>query len=452
MLRRKLLVILGPLVALLLVMAVAAILLLQGVLSDLEHINTQAWKAEEHASQLSEHIGQIEVELYELQLGRQHRLDPLIDTVESARTLVNQLGESYVVRNESPGGAGNHYARLRETWPVFQTHVSTLATVPDQAVARAHSDAALSLALSLRQDILPLSRAIHAHAHEEQEALVRWMRWLVLGLAIVFLLVINAAVLLLLRVGAMVLSPIDKLVKASRELAAERFDYRVSVDQNDEFDELARAYNQLAGALQANERRRLETLGHVATTLNHELNNAMAMIELQLQLLARRAAEGLGEPMEKCLRRIHEGLERMAKTVEALKHIKRIVLTDYAQGMKMLDLRRSTEEEEGGAPCRDAGGPAGGEAGAGDLGATEPAVGLPPGLLPPGGSAPEAAADLGTSPGAVPGTKPDPAEDGPRGLPSARETGDSIVLPAAPVDRAAPGQDARSAEGRVPVP
>ncbi len=36
----------------------------------------------------------------------------------------------------------------------------------------------------------------------------------------------------------------------------------------------------------------------------------------------------------------------MTRTVESLKHVRRIVLTDYAAGVKMLDLARSTEEED----------------------------------------------------------------------------------------------------------
>ena len=40
-------------------------------------------------------------------------------------------------------------------------------------------------------------------------------------------------------------------------------------------------------------------------------------------------------------------LADMAQTVESVKHIKRIVLTDYIAGVKMLDLHRSTQAESG---------------------------------------------------------------------------------------------------------
>ena len=72
--------------------------------------------------------------------------------------------------------------------------------------------------------------------------------------------------------------------------------------------------------------------------MNHELNNAMATIELQLGMLGRRADD---PQTERRLRTIAESLTRMKDTVQSLKNIRRIVLTDYGQGMKMLDLARS---------------------------------------------------------------------------------------------------------------
>jgi signal transduction histidine kinase len=198
--------------------------------------------------------------------------------------------------------------------------------------------ATLIVSILLLQDVL-------ARVEGPVEVAARF-KWVVLSLGVVFLVVINAAVLVLFRVAGMVLRPVEKLVTASRELGRERFEHRVEIGSSGgEFDELGRAYNNLAEQLQANERRRIETLGHAALTLNHELNNAMAMIELQLQLLSRRVTHG--ESIESALRRIQEGLSRMGQTVESLKHVKRIVLTDYVEGTKMLDLRRSTEET----PC-----------------------------------------------------------------------------------------------------
>jgi HAMP domain-containing protein len=339
MLRRKLIKLLWPLVALLMGMALVAIVLLQGVLGDIEHLNAQAWRVEGLVSGLAGNVGVIEVKLYELKVGREHHLDTLVDEVSAARERVSEIGKSYIVGEAE---AKPYFDRVKTAWPEFERHVAVQATVQDPAISRVHNDAALSAALELRQAIVPLRTAIDTHGRREQEELIGRMRWIVLGLAVSFLLVINAAVLVLLRAAGIVLAPVDRLVQASRELAAERFDHRVELSGNDEFGELARAFNQLAGELQANSEQRLETLRQVATMLNHELNNAGAIIELQLQLLARRA----GDPAntEHCLRRIRDSLSRMTQTVGALKNVKRIVLTDYVEGTKMLDLPRSTQD------------------------------------------------------------------------------------------------------------
>jgi signal transduction histidine kinase len=174
----------------------------------------------------------------------------------------------------------------------------------------------------------------------------------VLGLAIVFLAVVNIAVVVLARISAMVAGPVERLVLASRELAMERFDHRVQLSQRDEFDELARAFNALAEQLGANERRRLETLGQVSLALNHELNNAMAIIELQLRLIAGSSAGDAGA--ERSLGRIHQSLQRMNQALASLKHIRRIVLTPYLGGVKMLDLKRSAETGDAQPPAEAA--------------------------------------------------------------------------------------------------
>jgi signal transduction histidine kinase len=86
----------------------------------------------------------------------------------------------------------------------------------------------------------------------------------------------------------------------------------------------------------------MDVLVQVSRTLNHELNNAIAIIELQLTLLQ----ESIGSPdsIEKCLRQIRENLHRMTRTVQSLKEIRRVVLTEYPSGEKMLDLEQSLRE------------------------------------------------------------------------------------------------------------
>ncbi len=202
-----------------------------------------------------------------------------------------------------------------------------------------HQDAA-----RIVRETPPASDAV-ARLETQQLALTNRFRWLVTGVALGFLVTINVSVLLLLRAAGMILRPVDKLVEGSRELARERFDHRIVLGEHDEFDELADAYNRLAQQLQDNEQRKVETLHQVARTLNHELNNAIATIELQLPLLQRQAPDDAGFEMR--LKQIRENLQRMNHVVKDLTQVRRVVLTDYVQGVKMLDLERSVQEASG---------------------------------------------------------------------------------------------------------
>lgn len=340
MLRRKLLLVLGPLVMLLVIVSVVSVLLLQDVLRRLDHQGNEAWAVVDQLGKLSNTMSRVEIELYAIQLGQERHLDKLIDAFDELRRQYAAVGQRYVVHE---GEADGIFQRVGKHVNAFEREVGELGTAQDPARAMEKNRKALLIAVGIRQDLVDLNRLAAGHGQREQASLASRFKWLVLGMSVIFLLLINASVLVFMRAAGMILGPVDKLVNASRELAKEHFHHRVEMDAGDEFAELGAAYNHLAEQLQANEAKRLETLGMAATALNHELNNAMGLIELQLKLLQRRASDH--EAVEKCLRRIGEAIERMTRTVESLKHVRRIVLTDYVRGTKMLDLERSTQIE-----------------------------------------------------------------------------------------------------------
>ncbi len=340
MLRRRLLGIFGSLVVLLAAMAVIAIWLLQGVLEDLDHVNTLLGTAVDQTSRLNSSIALVEIKLYQLQTGKERDLDRLIDETEQVGALIDAIGNHDAIHE---GATKEHYLSLCRNLPRFKRSVSSLATAQDPNLARQFIVDALAAANELQGDVLQIDQRIRDQARREQSTLANRFRWVVLGMAIGGLLVINLTVIFLLRTASMVLRPVDTLVEAGRQLSDEHFDFRANLDRDDEFHEIAQAYNTLAERLQANEQRKMEMLGQVGLTLNHELNNAIATIELQLQLLERHS-DGNAR-FVKCLQQIQENLRRMVATVESLKHIRRIVLTDYMAGVKMLDLQRSVQDE-----------------------------------------------------------------------------------------------------------
>ncbi|HVT80857.1 MAG TPA: HAMP domain-containing protein [Phycisphaerae bacterium] len=341
MLRRKLMFFLASLLALMLIVSFASVYVLQRVLARMDHAALEDGAVLPTAHNMTDSITSIEIELREVQLGHSRHLDTLLDRIETLRTQTADFGAQYQrpIPEARPG-----YEAIQKSLETFDQHVATLATVEDQALAREHTAQAISASVTLRQEILGIARTMREHTAAEERSAITLFRWIVLGIALGFLIVINTSFFVIYRMSTMVTAPVEQLVAASRRLAREDYACRVSIASKDEFNELAAAYNQLAERLQVNERRKLETLTQTAIMLNHELNNAGAIIKLQLQLLARQSG---GNPaFERGLRQIHQSLDRMTQTVESLKRVRRIVLTEYTQGTQMLDLAKSTQDAE----------------------------------------------------------------------------------------------------------
>lgn len=320
MLRRKLLIRIGLLVACFVAGAAVAIYLLQRTLPEIDRINSDAVVLVDGARQIDDAVARIE-----------NRRDGLARPSVSGRPdaeadLASALASVAAHPDIKSGGTPEAAAfqRVREAIAQFQQ-----ATGEEEHIRRAE----------LRSRLLELSRAVRTHLAEEQARFGSYLRWLVLGLTLSALVMVNVAVIVLLHTAQVVLRPVAELVQGSRELAAEHFEHRVTVAQQDEFGELARAYNRLAEQLQDNEERKAESLRQLAVTINHDLNNALATIEMQLSLLDRES--GRDKRLERYFRDIQTTLSRMSVRVATLKQIRRVVLTEYADGQKMVDLEQS---------------------------------------------------------------------------------------------------------------
>ena len=76
-----------------------------------------------------------------------------------------------------------------------------------------------------------------------------------------------------------IVQPIRAMMRASREIAAGRFDRRVLVPGEDELGELAHSFNQMAEALETTEQRRLDLIADVAHELRTPLTNIRTMLD-----------------------------------------------------------------------------------------------------------------------------------------------------------------------------
>jgi signal transduction histidine kinase len=312
--------------------AVASIALLQGLLRDLSRAGDATRPAESAARELvdaAEALAPVFVEPAETPRGDLERI-----LAASARLRVAFAGLDDAI---PPGGTARSACdRIAELLP----GVAPEAAWFDERSIDSWRLFAPSMAVRIAEEAEEVRVAVRAASSEELLGITRRLRTIIVVFALATLFALNVTIVLLLRTGEMIVRPVEALVHASRELAMERFDHRVEVDASGEFAELARSYNQLAEQLALNEAKKMETLQQLAVTLNHELNNAIGIIELQLSSLQRRAAGD--HALADRLTQIRENLRRITATVASLKDVRRIVLTDYAPGLKMLDLEKST--------------------------------------------------------------------------------------------------------------
>ena len=97
-----------------------------------------------------------------------------------------------------------------------------------------------------------------------------------------------AALLVSVALSSRIAGPVGRLAAAARRIAAGHYAERVPREGDDEVGELAAAFNQMSGSLEATERRRLELVGDVA----HELRTPLATLDGYLEGLQ----DGVIEP------------------------------------------------------------------------------------------------------------------------------------------------------------
>jgi signal transduction histidine kinase len=109
-----------------------------------------------------------------------------------------------------------------------------------------------------------------------QAAFTDAMRQAILAATVI---AVVTATVVSLAVAARIVHPISALVAAARRIARGHYAERVPVDEPGELGELATSFNDMAGSLEATERRRLQLVGDVA----HELRTPLTTLDGYLE-------------------------------------------------------------------------------------------------------------------------------------------------------------------------
>jgi len=131
-------------------------------------------------------------------------------------------------------------------------------------------------------------------------------------LAAIIIAVVTAAVVSL-AVAARIARPIGTLANAARRISRGHYAERVPADEPGELGELATSFNEMAGSLEATERRRIQVVGDVA----HELRTPLTTLHGYLEGLE----DGVIEPKPETWRLLRTETARLTRLVNDLSEL-----------------------------------------------------------------------------------------------------------------------------------
>jgi two-component system sensor histidine kinase BaeS len=141
---------------------------------------------------------------------------------------------------------------------------------------------------------------------------------------------IVTATVVSLAVAARIARPISALAAAARRVAGGHYSERVPVDEPAELAELATSFNDMAGSLDATERRRLQLVGDVA----HELRTPLTTIDGYLEGLE----DGVIEPNLETWRLLRSETGRLTRLVADLSELWRAEARQLSLRLESVDV------------------------------------------------------------------------------------------------------------------
>jgi two-component system sensor histidine kinase BaeS len=156
------------------------------------------------------------------------------------------------------------------------------------------------------------------------------------ALAAAAVIALVTATVVSLAVAARIARPISRLVRAARRVAGGHYAERVPDDEPGELGELASSFNEMAGSLEATERRRLQLVGDVA----HELRTPLTTLDGYLEGLE----DGVIEPTSETWRLLRTETGRLTRLVTDLSELWRAEARQLPLHLEPLDVAAIAKE------------------------------------------------------------------------------------------------------------
>jgi len=166
-----------------------------------------------------------------------------------------------------------------------------------------------------------------AMAQATQAAFAEAMRQ---ALAAATIIAVVTATVVSFAVAARIARPITALVAAARRISRGHYAERVPADEPGELGDLAFSFNEMAGSLEATERRRLQLVGDVA----HELRTPLTTLDGYLEGLE----DGVIEPSDATWRLLRAETGRLTRLVTDLSELWRAEAHQLPLRIEAVDL------------------------------------------------------------------------------------------------------------------
>lgn len=150
------------------------------------------------------------------------------------------------------------------------------------------------------------------------------------------IIAVVTATVVSLAVAARIARPITTLVSAARRIAHGHYAERVPADEPGELGDLALSFNEMAGSLEATERRRLQLVGDVA----HELRTPLTTLDGYLEGLE----DGVIEPSDATWRLLRAETRRLTRLVSDLAELWRAEAHQLPLRIETVDLTAVARE------------------------------------------------------------------------------------------------------------
>ncbi len=183
------------------------------------------------------------------------------------------------------------------------------------------------------------------------------IKHIIIGVGILGLLI---ALIVSFVINGKITKPLDELKKGAEAIGKGNYDFRVKINTNDEFEELASAFNKMADEIRKsheklkkqaeeleksyNELKELDRLkSDIVAIVSHELRTPLTSIKGYVELVLDGTMGAITETQRKCLEIANENIDRLKRLIDNMLDLSKIEHGELEMNTKPTNLKDIVE-------------------------------------------------------------------------------------------------------------